>query len=109
VQLAVVSAPFRVNGHALIATLVHPFDVVANWRVLELAGFTTATDAVPGTATSPARIIAVRRVEATNDVLREDPFHVTVDDGENPLPSTVSAKPVDPATMLLGESPDRLD
>src|SRR5579871_732697 len=66
-------------------------------------GFTTVTAAAPGADKSAELMVAVSCVEFPNVVARLTPFHCTCDPLTNPVPVTVSVKPVEPAVRLAGE------
>ena len=68
------------------------------------AGFRTVTCAVPAAATSAAVTAACSCVVLTRVVVREEPFHCTVEPVKNPLPFTMSVKPGAPATAVEGET-----
>src|SRR4051812_42158386 len=71
------------------------------------SGLRTVADALPGAATSPAGIAAVRRVLLTNVVARAAPFQSTVAPETKPEPSAVSVKAGLPAVVVLGVSVPR--
>jgi hypothetical protein len=66
------------------------------------AGFTTVTDAVPAVATFAAGTIAVSCVDETNVVVRDDPFHLTVEVETKLVPFTVKVNWALPAMVELG-------
>lgn len=68
------------------------------------AGFTTVMVAVPATATSEARMDALRVVELTKVVLRLLPFHCTLEVAMKFVPLTVKVKPV---PQTVAEEGDR--
>jgi len=65
-------------------------------------GLDTATCAVPAAAMSAAVMSACRPVLETNVVVRELPFHKTVDEGIKLAPATASVKEAVPAFTELG-------
>jgi len=68
-------------------------------------GLKTVTAAVPTDAMSPAAIVAVSCKAETKVVGRSLPFQRTREVGTNPMPFTVSVKPVLPAVAEAGLSP----
>jgi len=65
--------------------------------------FATVTVAVPGLATSEARIKALNWVAEMRLVARALPFHCTADDEVKFAPLTTSVNPAAPAWTALGE------
>jgi hypothetical protein len=67
------------------------------------AGFVTVTAAVPGVATSVARMAAVTIVLLTNVVVRFTPLICTVAPFTKPVPLTVKGKAPSPTVALEGD------
>ena len=68
------------------------------------AGLDTLTFAVPADAMSAAVIVAVSCVTPTKLVVRDWPFHSTLDPFTKFVPFTVNVKAAPPAVALVGES-----
>jgi len=89
-------------GTALLAALA--VNVTAFDAPPPGAGLTTVTCAMPGTAISVARSIAISCVLLTNVVCRLAPLHRAVEPDTKLLPLRVSAMLPEPAVVLDGES-----
>jgi hypothetical protein len=87
----IVGVPLIVN--------VTAFDVAP-----QVPGFTTAIEAVPGLAMLAFGTVAVSRVEETNVVVSEVPFHFTVEPETKFVPVTVNVNPLPPAMAQVGLS-----
>ena len=70
----------------------------------QVPGFTTAIEAVPGLAMLAFGTVAVSRVEETNVVVSEVPFHFTVEPETKFVPVTVNVNPLLPAMAQVGLS-----
>jgi hypothetical protein len=87
----IVGVPLIVN--------VTAFDVAP-----QVPGFTTAIEAVPGLAMLAFGTVAVSRVEETNVVVSEVPFHFTVEPETKFVPVTVKVNCAPPAVAQVGLS-----